>query len=91
MEHLKIKSPIPMAADDRATLSFLKTEERSERFIGLWEMAARLNVAKSHVVRDVELARLPIEKKLAMVRRLVAISRQAGRLPDWYERLMAKP
>jgi len=38
-----------------------------------------------------ELARLPIEKKLAMVRRLVAISRQAGRLPDWYERLMAKP
>jgi hypothetical protein len=35
-----------------------------------------------------ELAALPIEKKLEMVRRLVEISRQAGRLPDWYERLM---
>ncbi|MCX6601868.1 MAG: hypothetical protein NT025_09975 [bacterium] len=73
------------------TLSLLTTEERIKRFIALWEMAARLNVAENHVVRDVELARLPIEKKLEMVRRLVDISRQAGRLPDWYERLMAKP
>jgi hypothetical protein len=35
-----------------------------------------------------ELAALPIEKKLEMVRRMVNISRQAGRLPEWYERLM---
>lgn len=38
-----------------------------------------------------ELARLPIEKKLELVRKMVDISRRAGRLPDWYERLMAKP
>jgi len=37
-----------------------------------------------------KLARLPIEKKLEMVRQMIDISRQAGRLPEWYLRLMGK-
>jgi hypothetical protein len=36
------------------------------------------------------LAQLPIEKKLEMVREMIAIARQAGTLPEWYYRLMEK-
>jgi len=56
-------------------------------------------VSKEHLLKESllakaehrkTLARLPIEKKLEMVRQLISISRQAGRLPEWYERLMKK-
>ena len=75
MEPFIVKSPIPMAAEDQATLSLLTTEERVERFAALWKLAARLRVARDGVVRDTELARLPIEQKVAIVEQLREIAR----------------
>jgi hypothetical protein len=34
-----------------------------------------------------ELAALSLERKLALVDEMIAISRRAGQLPDWYYRL----
>jgi hypothetical protein len=38
-----------------------------------------------------KLAQLPVERKLELVRQMVAVARDAGTLPAWYYRLLCLP
>jgi hypothetical protein len=54
-------------------------------------LSARYDLNESLAAKEAyrtELARLPVEDKMAMVLRMIEVAGKAGTLPDWYYRLM---